>query len=934
MYSALGKIFSPLPLLRPDGQIATLFDHLYVTLSGLPGRLEPGMLVLAGDVFLLFDHREVTAPPPGVTAISMRVDTELGRGHGVFVTGDAGRISKTLQKVSVKEMRAAGAADAAGRVLIDTGLLFFDPDRVRTLDSLSRALRAKTEVDLYDDMTAALALGTDGRSYLDGGRSRPVRRRLWRDLHGVPFKVAEVAGEFLHLGTTRQFRDAMVGRNPSPAAALFQQNVLAHGELRMPKGARVYQSVLLKGPQSSARERGRLGAGSVIEHSILSAGCRIGRGSVVSQTEARLPIDLGPNLLLFQVPLRDDGAPGRTAQVVCGVEDDFKGRLAEGRCTYLNQPIEKWLTHHGIVDAEIWEGVKPEERALWNARVFVVTPTRPVNPVALRIAAPIPADNDVLRAWRTTPRFSMADILAAVEPRRLIEHREAVSAHLQMLEVDSIILNEVDRPADSAIGHFATHAAYAVCERALLTPGSRWPHGSDVRMAPSHWLMAARASWTAAQLCRRPDRPPFSVSRGDPPLSLKDLAERYTQGAFECVAIASDTGRSVSLLGRPHHEPRPALVPGWAAVASSPARLDLAGGWSDTPPYCFDRGGHVVNVGIDLDGRPPVSASVTTTTEPILILESHDLGRRIELRDWNPAVPLDVGDPFALHKVALQMVGLLPDKPGALRRFLRGVGAGLHVTTEARVPKGSGLGTSSILGATLLAALQAAAGWKRSQRQIIDQTLLLEQRLGTGGGWQDQVGGVAPGIKSTVSGPGIPQKPKVEVLKLSGARLAALEERLVVYYSGQQRLARDILRRVMGRWLGREPAVVGLMNDLKQSAAALRAALLRSDWNRAAEQINRYWQIKKELYPGSSTPATDRLFLETRGDYLAAGLAGAGGGGFAYFLCKNARQAARLRETLAERSAEPGSMGSVYSTRINREGLRVRRRRLRDPLAG
>ena len=55
---------------------------------------------------------------------------------------------------------------------------------------------------------------------------------------------------------------------------------------------------------------------------------------------------------------------------------------------------------------------------------------------------------------------------------------------------------------------------------------------------------------------------------------------------------------------------------------------------------------------------------------------------------------------------------------------------------------------------------------------------------------------------------------------------------LVVYYSGQQRLARDILRRVMGRWLGREPAVLGLMDGLKQSAAASgprgTAALLRS----------------------------------------------------------------------------------------------------------
>src|SRR5439155_22510043 len=135
--------------------------------------------------------------------------------------------------------------------------------------------------------------------------------------------------------------------------------------------------------------------------------------------------------------------------------------------------------------------------------------------------------------------------------------------------------------------------------------------------------------------------------------------------------------------------------------------------------------------------------------------------------------------------------------------------------------------------------------------------------------------------------------------------------------------ARDILRRVMGRWIGREPAVLMLMEDLKRGAAALRTALTKGQWSAAGQEIGRYWQIKKELYPGSTTPTIDVLFLELREQYLSAGLAGAGGGGFAYFFCKYARQAARLRSMLAEHSARPGSLGSVYATQINRGGLVV-----------
>ncbi len=98
-------------------------------------------------------------------------------------------------------------------------------------------------------------------------------------------------------------------------------------------------------------------------------------------------------------------------------------------------------------------------------------------------------------------------------------------------------------------------------------------------------------------------------------------------------------------------------------------------------------------------------------------------------------------------------------------------------------------------------------------------------------------------------------------LPLSASQYKALAERLVVYYSGQQRLARDILRRVMGRWLAREPAVLALLDELKQSAQAMRQALLAGRWGAVGRQIERYWRIKKELYPGSTTPAVDAAKL-------------------------------------------------------------------------
>ena len=921
-YSPLGKIFAPLPLLRPDGQISTLFDHLYITLCGLPERLGPGMLVVAGDVFLLLDHRHVIAPPEGVTALSMRVDPETARGHGVFATDSTQRIRQTLQKVSPETMCQAGAMDDRRQVLIDTGLLFFDAQRTRTLAVLAgcaaggrgkksrrRILglheRVGSAIDLYDDITSALAADTQRRQYLSSPATASLRRELWKSLHGTPFRAVQLDGQFLHLGTTRQFRDAMVGRHSSPAAALFQHNLLAGGNWSLKAGRRVYHSALL------GRDGGAsIGQGSLVEHSILGAGARIGDRSVVSQVVAvRNPLRLGDDLLFFQVPIRTNRGDLRFVQVVCGADDDFKGRLADRKCVYLNRPIDQWLQRHGISPADLWRGIDEDHRTLWTARLFAASQQRDAAPLAAWMTSPNDAARGTVKAWKRSPRYSMAMHLEQADPAALIAHRETVAAHLQAGAMLESLQRGEDRPLERFLGHYGSAAGY---EASL---GRIMEFAGAPRRPPMAKLQQARAYWCAAQVLQRSDRPAGADFPIDPEQAMRRAFTRIAE-ASELASTSIDVGDGA----------RVRIRPGVCIEAASPVRLDLAGGWSDTPPYCYERGGHVINVAIDLDGEPPVRATARAIREPRLILETQDLARHVEIRRSRELrTAPNVHDPFALHKVALDMAGLVPPRGADLRRFLAAAGGGLVVSTECRVPKGSGLGTSSILAATLLAALHEVAGRHASHDQLIRETLLLEQRLSTGGGWQDQVGGIVGAVKSTTTLPGLPQKLHVEKLAMSEECLRQFEQRLVVYYSGQQRLARDILRRVMGRWLGREPAVMLLLEELKQSAAELRSALLKGQWARAARPINRYWQIKQQLYPGSTTPTIDVLFLELEGHYLAAGLAGAGGGGFGYFLCRDARQAQRLREKLAEQAAQPGSLGSLFQAQVNRSGLSIRR---------
>ena len=58
-YSAIGKLFSPVPRELPDGRSSTLFDEFIVGMSGVPSRIQEGMLVLSGDVLLLFNPLQI-----------------------------------------------------------------------------------------------------------------------------------------------------------------------------------------------------------------------------------------------------------------------------------------------------------------------------------------------------------------------------------------------------------------------------------------------------------------------------------------------------------------------------------------------------------------------------------------------------------------------------------------------------------------------------------------------------------------------------------------------------------------------------------------------------------------------------------------------------------------------------------------------------------
>ena len=110
----------------------------------------------------------------------------------------------------------------------------------------------------------------------------------------------------------------------------------------------------------------------------------------------------------------------------------------------------------------------------------------------------------------------------------------------------------------------------------------------------------------------------------------------------------------------------------------------------------------MLNLAVELNGQPPLHCYITATSDPHFVLRSIDLGAQEiistfdELREF-----YSVGSPFAITKAALALSGFLPEfshrKFATLEKQLSELGGGLEISILSAVPKGSGLGTSSIL---------------------------------------------------------------------------------------------------------------------------------------------------------------------------------------------------------------------------------------------
>mgnify|MGYP003374438819 CR=1 FL=1 len=304
-------------------------------------------------------------------------------------------------------------------------------------------------------------------------------------------------------------------------------------------------------------------------------------------------------------------------------------------------------------------------------------------------------------------------------------------------------------------------------------------------------------------------------------------------------------------------------------IARSPLRISLGGGGTDLPSYYAEHEGFLVAAAID----KYVYITVHQTFVPELIVKYSKLERVAHARDVQ----------HPIIRECLLHLGL--------------DGAALEIASMADIPAGTGLGSSGSFTTALLKALHAHKKTLVHPRELAEQACQVEiERLGEPIGKQDQYIAAFGGLtcfRFLTDG-------RVEAwpLRLEPDTLHALEDNLLLFFTGYSRSASEILREQDQKSRATDAAMTSNLHFVKRLGLDSCAALEGGDLERFAELMNAHWQWKKKRSGAMSNPAIDQWYeLALRSGALGGKLIGAGGGGFLMFYAEDKR---RLRQALSQ----------------------------------
>lgn len=865
-YAPSGKILTPIPVFRWErGQrleqdLLSLQIPLYEQIMKRAPK-DIHTMIVSGDVYIRATKPLQQIPDADVICYGLWLPPEIASHHGVYVSSrqHPTTLEYMLQKPSVQQL---GELQKDHFYLTDIGIWLFSDRAVKRLMERSVKDGEVINYDMYG--TFGCALGTNPQ----------IDDELLKDLKVVVLPLP--GGEFYHYGTSHE----IISSTLSIQNLVHDQREWLHHS-RKPHPSMFVQNAFIE--TSITEENQQLW----IENSWVGLGIQLANKNILTGIpKNHWEITLQSGDCIDIVPIGEDAYAVRPY----GFDDLFRGALADDSTLYLGKSFTKWAADREIRIEDI-EG----NEDLQSARIFPVCKNIDDIGLLLRWMMHDPSLSMARHFWQECRKISADEISAEANLLRLTKQRELFRAdNWRMLarNYEHSVFYQVDlTDAAEAYRRHEMNLPLPISDSApLLTRIHDQMFRSEV----------LRLKGTSPEESKQHEQQAFALLRQG--LTHRVLQERQT--------------------------PVKSVYHDQIVWARSPVRIDIAGGWTDTPPYCMMEGGNVVNMAIELNGQPPLQTYVRPCPDHHIILRSIDLGAMEVVENYEQLADYNkVGSPFSIPKAALALAGFLPgfctEPYDSLEHQLQAFGSGIEITLLSAVPAGSGLGTSSILAATVLGALNDFCGLAWDKNEIGNRTLVLEQLLTTGGGWQDQYGGLLQGVKLLQTDRGFEQTPTVRWLPTELFTQPEYKACHLLYYTGITRTAKGILAEIVRRMFLNEHDELELLREMRHHALDMYDTIQRANFEKMGRLVGKTWQQNMLIDSGTCPPAIAQIVQKVDDLCLGYKLCGAGGGGFLYLVAKDAEAAARIRRILHEQRTNDSARFVEMS--LSTQGLQVSR---------
>lgn len=848
-YAPSGKILTPIPVFRwARGQklgqnLLSLQVPLYEKImERAPEKLRT--LIASGDVYIRAEKPLQDIPDADVVCYGLWVDPVLATHHGVFVSDrkQPEALDFMLQKPSLQELENLSKTHL---FLMDIGIWLLSDRAVELLMKRSQKDGPGSDLKYYD-------------LYSDFGLSLGNHPRITDDeLNRLSVAILPLpGGEFYHYGTSRELLSSTV----TLQNRVYDQRQIMHRKVK-PNPAIFVQNAEVGISLSSNNDN------LWIENSFVGASWKIGSRQIITGVpENDWTLELPDGVCINIVPL----AKKHWAVRPYGFDDVSKGDIRDEKTLYLGISFPNWLAERGLTPDDV-TGRKDDLQA---AGIFPVVEGVEQMGEVLRWMTSEPELIEGKEIWLNSQRLSADEISAKADLRQLYAQRESFRKgnwELLARNYEKSVFYQLD---------LADVAEDFHCLK--IDKPDVLPADAPQMQRIHNRMLRAQIDKLNGKDFQNDEKEAFGLLREG---LLSDLYEKKSSPYLNVYSDQIVWGRS-------------------------PVRIDVAGGWTDTPPYSLFAGGNVVNLAIELNGQPPLQVYVKPSKEYRVVLRSIDMGAMEvvntfeELQDY-----CKIGSPFSIPKAALTLAGFGPAFSEvvypSLEKQLQAFGTGIEITLLSAIPAGSGLGTSSILASTVLGSLSDFCGLMWDKNEICRRTLALEQLLTTGGGWQDQYGGVLQGIKLLQTETGFVQNPLIHWLPEHLFTHPEYRDCHLLYYTGITRTAKDILAEIVRSMFLNSSAHLAILENMKAHALDMAETIQRNDFETYGALIGKTWMQNKALDCGTNPPAVEEIINKIKDYTLGYKLPGAGGGGYLYMVAKDPQAALRIREILTQDVPNP-----------------------------